>query len=48
MRAALDQFEQNLARVRSLVGLSESVSNLTTPVVDFIESVVHAIYEVAR
>ena len=34
MRAALDQFEQNLARARSLVGLSESVSNLTTPVVD--------------
>lgn len=34
MRAALDQFEQNLTRTRSLVGLSESVSKLTTPVVD--------------
>ena len=34
MRNALDQFKQNLARARSLVGLSVSMSNMTTPALD--------------
>ena len=34
MQAAFDQFCENLARARSLVGLAQSLSSLTTPVID--------------
>ena len=34
MKAALEQFEQNLTRARNLVGLSASLSSLTTQAVD--------------
>jgi RiboL-PSP-HEPN len=34
MRAALDQFQTNLARARTLSGVAESIGLLTTPVVD--------------
>lgn len=34
MQAAFDQFCENLARARSLAGLAQSLSNLTTPAVD--------------
>ena len=34
MQAAFDQFCENLARARSLAGLAQSLSSLTTPVID--------------
>lgn len=34
MQQALDQFDRNIARARSLAGLSTSLSHLTTPAVD--------------
>ena len=34
MQAAFDQFCENLARARSPVGLAQSLSSLTTPVID--------------
>jgi len=34
MRAALDQFRENLARARTLAGLALSLSNLTTEAID--------------
>src|SRR5216684_104453 len=34
MRAALDQFRENLARARNLAGLAHSLSSLTTGAVD--------------
>ena len=35
MRVALDSFRENLNRARSLTGLAESLSNLTTDVIEF-------------